>query len=131
MIRKPAPLNTTKLRHPKVQNRSYSRRIRHSKFNLKGGPPPAPPTVCHSERSEESLCHGHCHTQNHREILRFAQNDTKPGWHPKSNPPKGPKSLTLENRQGWGNRPKEAAEKALRGVILRRAARRRISPFLE
>jgi putative endonuclease len=61
MIRKPAPLNTTKLRHPKVQNRSYSWRIRHSKFNLKGAPPPAPPTGCHSERSEESLCHRPCH----------------------------------------------------------------------
>src|SRR5229473_1897293 len=37
---------------------------------------------CHSERSEESLCHGPCYTQNHGEILRFAQNDSKPGWRP-------------------------------------------------
>ena len=50
-----------------------------------------PPTRCHSERSEESLRHGHCHTQNRREILRFAsarglgasaQNDSKRGWRP-------------------------------------------------
>jgi hypothetical protein len=40
------------------------------------------PTGCHSERSEESLSHSHCHTQNHREILRFAQNDSKQGWRP-------------------------------------------------
>ncbi len=37
---------------------------------------------CHSERSEESLCHCPCYTQNHGEILRFAQNDSKPGWRP-------------------------------------------------
>jgi hypothetical protein len=37
--------------------------------------PPARPTGCHSERSEESLCHGPCCTQNHGEILRSAQND--------------------------------------------------------
>src|SRR6266851_3500860 len=35
---------------------------------------------CHSERSEESLCPGPCYTQNHGEILRFAQNDSERGW---------------------------------------------------
>jgi hypothetical protein len=38
--------------------------------------------MCHSERSEESLCHGRRREQKHREILRFAQNDSKPGWRP-------------------------------------------------
>jgi hypothetical protein len=33
--------------------------------------------VCHSERSEESLC---ALDLNRREILRFAQNDTKTGF---------------------------------------------------
>jgi hypothetical protein len=72
---------------------------------------PHTPTDCHSERSEESLCHDRYnsayvrvrglpqsslsirtggtwlrnysrlgHTQHHREILRFAQNDNKRSW---------------------------------------------------
>jgi len=40
----------------------------------------SPPAA--DRRSDESLCHGHCHTQNHKEFLRFAQNDSKPGLRP-------------------------------------------------
>src|SRR5579863_2880209 len=71
------------------------------------------PTGCHSERIEESLCRGHWHMQNHGEILRFAQNDSKrdgrpqgPQWSALSSMPtlkhyKGAPSESSKSLKDW------------------------------